>query len=170
MLLIYIIDSAFTFSEANFFFFLGLLTFKKCIYFIYFWLPCIPCFVWVLSSWSVQASRCGGFSRFRAQSRCMGFVVAGGLSCSAACGISPDQGSDLFPLHWQADSYALDPQGSQARPTAVMYFFPCLNIFSPKQVNRLSLTLGRTDKLGLSKFKGVTSLKEGNNQFHKCKI
>ena len=100
----------------------------------------------------------------------MGFVVAGGLSCSAACGISPDQGSDLFPLHWQADSYALDPQGSQARPTAVMYFFPCLNIFSPKQVNRLSLTLGRTDKLGLSKFKGVTSLKEGNNEFHKCKI
>ena len=28
-----------------------------------------------------------------------------GLSCSAACGIFPDQGSNLFPLHWQVDSF-----------------------------------------------------------------
>ena len=27
-----------------------------------------------------------------------------GLSCSAACGIFPDQGSNPCPLHWQADS------------------------------------------------------------------
>ena len=27
-----------------------------------------------------------------------------GLSCSAACRVSPDQGSNLCPLHWQADS------------------------------------------------------------------
>ena len=26
------------------------------------------------------------------------------LSCSAACGIFPDQGSNLCPLHWQVDS------------------------------------------------------------------
>ena len=31
-------------------------------------------------------------------------VVARGLSCSAACGIFPDQGSNLCPLHWQPDS------------------------------------------------------------------
>ena len=31
-------------------------------------------------------------------------VVAHGLSCSAACGIFPDQGSNPRPLHWQADS------------------------------------------------------------------
>ena len=31
-------------------------------------------------------------------------VVAHGLSCSAACGIFPDQGSNPCPLHWQADS------------------------------------------------------------------
>ena len=31
-------------------------------------------------------------------------VMAHGLSCSAACGIFPDQGSNLCPLHWQADS------------------------------------------------------------------
>ena len=31
-------------------------------------------------------------------------VVARGLSCSVACGIFPDQGSNPCPLHWQADS------------------------------------------------------------------
>ena len=39
-------------------------------------------------------------------------VVAHGLSCSAACGIFPDQGSNLCPLHWQADSQPLCHQGS----------------------------------------------------------
>ena len=32
-------------------------------------------------------------------------VVAQGLSCSAACGTFPDQGTNLCPLHWQADSF-----------------------------------------------------------------
>ena len=31
-------------------------------------------------------------------------VVTHGLSCSAACGIFPDQGSNPCLLHWQADS------------------------------------------------------------------
>ena len=31
-------------------------------------------------------------------------VVAHGLSCSAACGIFPDQGSNPCPLRWQVDS------------------------------------------------------------------
>ena len=31
-------------------------------------------------------------------------VVAHGLSCSAACGIFPDQGWNPCPLHWQVDS------------------------------------------------------------------
>ena len=59
------------------------------------------------------ASHCGGFSCCGA--RPLGawasvvvavgsVVVAHGLSCSAACGIFPDQGSNLCPLHWQADS------------------------------------------------------------------
>ena len=39
-------------------------------------------------------------------------VVAHGLSCSAACGIFPDRGSNLCPLHWQADSQPLRHQGS----------------------------------------------------------
>ena len=39
-------------------------------------------------------------------------VVAHGLSCSVACGILPDQGSNPCPLHWQADSQPLRHQGS----------------------------------------------------------
>ena len=39
-------------------------------------------------------------------------VVAHGLSCSVACGILPDQGSNSCPLHWQADSQPLCHQGS----------------------------------------------------------
>ena len=39
-------------------------------------------------------------------------VVAHGPSCSAACGIFPDQGSSPCPLHWQADSQPLRHQGS----------------------------------------------------------
>ena len=39
-------------------------------------------------------------------------IVAHGPSCSAACGILPDQGSNLCPLHQQADSQPLRHQGS----------------------------------------------------------
>ena len=31
--------------------------------------------------------------------------MAHGLSCSAACGIFPEQGSNPGPLHWQTDSF-----------------------------------------------------------------
>ena len=39
-------------------------------------------------------------------------IVAHGPSCSAACGIFPDQGSNPCPLHRQADSQPLRHQGS----------------------------------------------------------
>ena len=39
-------------------------------------------------------------------------VVAHELSCSVACGIFRDQGSNPCPLHWQADSQPLRHQGS----------------------------------------------------------
>ena len=32
-------------------------------------------------------------------------VVAQGFSCSVACGIVPDQGSNPCPQHWQVDSF-----------------------------------------------------------------
>ena len=46
------------------------------------------------------ASHCGGFSYCRH-----------GLSCSKACGILLDQGSNSFLPHWQADSLPLSHQG-----------------------------------------------------------
>ena len=39
-------------------------------------------------------------------------VVVHGPSCSAACGIFPDQGLNPCPPHWQADSQPLHHQGS----------------------------------------------------------
>ena len=38
-----------------------------------------------------------------------------GLRCSEACGIIPDQGSNLCRLLWQADSLPLSHQGSSGR-------------------------------------------------------
>ena len=45
-----------------------------------------------------------GFGRACAKASVVG---AQGLSCSEACRIFPDQGSNLWPLHWQVDSYPL---------------------------------------------------------------
>ena len=68
----------------------------------------------LLSSCSTQAPHCSDFS-------CCGawaldahasVVVACRLSCPVACGIFPDQGSNSYPLHWQADSSPLSHQGS----------------------------------------------------------
>ena len=53
-----------------------------------------------------RASDCGGLSccGARGLGTQASVVVAHGLSCSAACGIFPDQGSNPCTLHWQADS------------------------------------------------------------------
>ena len=56
---------------------------------------------------------CGPVSR-----RAGSGTVAHGPSCSAACGIFPDQGSNPCPLHWQADS---QPQRHQGSPKAVFF-------------------------------------------------
>ena len=58
-------------------------------------------------------------------SRCAGSViVAHGPSCSAACGILPDQGSNPRPLHWQADSQPLCHQGSPY--LSILYIVVCI--------------------------------------------
>ena len=62
---------------------------------------------------SAGASHCRGFSLWNTASRCSGsVVVVCGLDWPVARGIFPDQGSNLCPLHWQADSYPLYHQGS----------------------------------------------------------
>ena len=70
-----------------------------------------------------SSSRCAGLSLSRplllrsTDSRRAGSViVAHGPSCSVACGIFPDQGSNPCPLHWQAASQPLRHQGSPSFP------------------------------------------------------
>ena len=55
---------------------------------------------WPLLLWSTGSRRAGSV------------VVAHGPSCSTACGIFPDQGSNPCPLHWQVYSQPLYHQGS----------------------------------------------------------
>ena len=104
--------------EILFFFF-----FFNFYLFIYFWLWWVFVSVQGLSlvaaSGGHSSSRCAGLSLSRplllrsTGSRRAGSVVAAhGPSCSTACGIFPDQGSNLCPLHWQADSQPLCHQGS----------------------------------------------------------
>ena len=97
--------------------------YKVFIYLFYFWL----CWVFVsvrglslvAASGGHSSSRCMGLSLSRplllrsTDSRRAGsVVVAHGPSCSAACGILPDQGSNPCPLHWKADSQPQHHQGS----------------------------------------------------------
>ena len=73
----------------------------------------------VVASGGHSSSRCVGLSlsrplllRSTGSRRAGSVIVAHGLSCSAACGIFPDQGSNLRAPHWQADSQPLRHQGS----------------------------------------------------------
>ena len=123
-----------------------LLLFFKFIYlFIYLWLCWV--FVSVRGLSPVAASgdhyslRCAGLSLSRplllrsTGSRCAGSViVAHGPSCSAACGIFPDQGSNPGPLHWQADSQPLRHQGS---PIACVLMSPYCKRLSKNPFHRV---------------------------------
>ena len=73
----------------------------------------------VVASGGHSWSRCAGLSlsrplllRSTGSRRAGSGIVAHGCSCSVACGIFPDQGSNPCPLHWQADSQPLRHQGS----------------------------------------------------------
>ena len=76
----------------------------------------------VVASGGHSSSQCAGLSlswplllRSTGSRRAGSVVVAHGLSCSTACGIFPDQGSNPCPLHWQADSQPLCHQGSPVK-------------------------------------------------------
>ena len=75
----------------------------------------------VVASGGHSSSRCAGPSpsrplllRSTGSRRAGSAIVAHGPSCSAACGILPDQGSNPRPPHRQADSQPLRHQGSPA--------------------------------------------------------
>ena len=103
------------------------LTFFKKILFIYLFIYLWLCWVFVsvrglslvAASGGHSSSRCAGLSlawplllRSTGSRRAGSVVVAHGPSCSAACGIFPEQGSNPCPLHWQADSQPLRHQGN----------------------------------------------------------
>ena len=105
-------------ATDGFFFF-----FKPHICLFIFWL----CWVFVsvrglslaVANGGHSSSRCAGLSlsqplllRSTGSRHAGSVVVAHRPSCSLACGIFPDQGSNPCPLHWQADSQPLRHQGS----------------------------------------------------------
>ena len=65
-------------------------------------------------------------------------VVVHGLSCSAACGIFLDQGSNPCPLHWQADSQPLHHQGSP-RSVSLLPSCPCVSCLCILDINPWSV-------------------------------
>ena len=113
-------------NRIIFFFFFKLWVYLYIYLFIYLWL----CWVFVslrglslvAASGGHSSSQCAGLSLSRplllwstGSRRAGSVVVEHRPSCSAACGIFPDQGSNPCPLHWQADSQPLCHQGSPLR-------------------------------------------------------
>ena len=106
--------------------------FKVSFYLFYLWLcwvlASVPGLSLVAASGGRSSSRCAGLSLSgplllqSTGSRHAGSVVVAHRlsSCSVACGILPDQGSNPCPLHWQADSQPLRHQGS---PLMSFYWF-----------------------------------------------
>ena len=104
--------------------------------FIYLWLCWVFDSVRGLSpaaaSGGHSSSRCAGLSlswplllRSTGSRRVGSAIVAHGPGRSAACGIFPDQGSNPYPLPWQADSQPLHHQGSpQGSPLQKFIFKP----------------------------------------------
>ena len=100
-----------------------ILFFKFIYLFIYLCLCWVFVSVWglplVAASGGHSSSRCAGLSlsqplllRSTGSRRAGSVIVAHRPSCSVACGIFPDQGSNPCLLHWQADSQPLRHQGS----------------------------------------------------------
>ena len=110
-------------ASLTLFFFFNFWVYLFIYLFIYLWL----CWVFVSvrglhlvaasgghsSLWCMGLSLSWPLLLWSTGSRCAGSVtVAHRPSCSMACGIFPDQGSNPCPLHWQADSQPLRHQGN----------------------------------------------------------
>ena len=115
------------FKKVIFFFFFFNFFFKFYLFIYLFIYLLMLCWVFisvrglslVVASGRHSSSRCAGLSlsqplllRSTGSRRAGSVIVAHGPSCSVACGIFPDQGSNPCPLHWQADSQPLRHQGS----------------------------------------------------------
>ena len=90
----------------------------------------------VAASGGHSSSRCAGLSlswphllRSTGSRHAGSVVVAHGPSCSAACGIFPDQGTNPCPLHRQADSQPLRHQGGPSLLVFILFLFIFKNNF-----------------------------------------
>ena len=78
-----------------------------------------------------------------------------GLSCSVACGIFVDQGSNPCALHWQVDAYPLSHRGNAWMKFSILSWsvwnFSCIHrlahyAFSKNAVNQLVLGDSRSQR------------------------
>ena len=82
---------------------------------------------WLLPSWSTGSRRtglsgCGSWTLEHRLSSC-----THGVSCSAACGILPDQGSNPCPLHWLGGFLTTAPRGKSLH--LFLIFMECFILF-----------------------------------------
>ena len=110
----------------------------------------------VVASGGHSSSRCVGLSlsrplllRSTGSRRAGSIIVAHGPSCSAACGILPDQGPNPCPLHWQADSQPLCHQGSPPSWFLMLVlnssFLPNLIFLITSKLQQKRTTLGKIE-------------------------
>ena len=135
----------------------GALFFFLIYLFIYLWLCWVFISVWglflVATSGGHSSSRWAGLSlsrplllRSTGSRRASSVVVAHGPSCSAACGIFPDQGANPCPLHWQADSQPLCHQGSPCTLFLCGWIVPASHLGKPARWRNWHVEEGRTRK------------------------
>ena len=111
---------------------------KNVVYFYFFIAECGQ--VEVTLCCNARASHYSGFSCCGAWTLgCSASVlVVHRLGCPAACGTFSDQGRNLCPLHWQADSYPLyhqgSPKGIYESKYQKVFFGNILTLMQSKQV------------------------------------
>ena len=117
----------------------------------------------VAASGGHSSSRCTGLSLLRplllqrtGSRRAGSVVVAQGLSCSAACGIFPDQGSNPCPLHWQAESQPLHHQGNPV--SSLISFISVLQFSAYRSFVSLRRFIPRYFILFIAMVNGIVSL------------
>ena len=120
----------------------------------------------VVASGDHSSSRCAGLSlswplllQSTGSRRAGSVVVAYGPSCSVACGIFPDQGSNPCPLHWQADSQPLRHQGNPYLSFLMISIYSFI-VFFCNSSNMVSFTTLNT--FIIASLKPLSTIQSGN--------
>ena len=92
-------------------------------------LSLLSCYMGLFSSCSAQASLV--VEHRQALGHRLIFALHG-FSCSAACGLLPDQGLNLCLLHWQADSLPLSHQEKPSSSSLPEVLSPLLGCLPPQ--------------------------------------